>query len=47
MSDISITPGSVVAGADSVNEFYTAGATITAGQLLQRDELCAGGVAHG
>jgi hypothetical protein len=38
MTDISITPGSVLPGAGAVKESGTFGATITAGQSVYRDE---------
>jgi hypothetical protein len=37
MADISITAGNVVPGSDAVRESGTAGATITAGQLVYLD----------
>jgi len=37
MADISITPANVVPGSDAVRESGTAGATITAGQLVYLD----------
>ena len=37
MTDIVITPGSVIAGANAITESGTAGATITAGQAVYRE----------
>lgn len=37
MADLTITAASVVAGTDSVTEFGTLGATITAGQVIYKD----------